>query len=70
MVDEDKYPVRLGSPAGDGVAERREFGFRLLVVSDLAPDYDAGPIAVDREGFESVLELSLIHISEPTRPSP
>ena len=56
MVDEDKYPVRLGSPAGEGVAERREFGFRLLGVSDLAPDYDAGPIAVDREGFESVLE--------------
>jgi type VI secretion system protein ImpC len=62
VVDEDKYPVRLGSPASDGVAERRDLGFRLLVVSDLAPDFDGGPIAVDREGFESVLERLAPHL--------
>ncbi len=56
MVGRDGNSVRLGSPADDGVAERRELKFRLLVISDLAPDYDGGPLAMDRDSFEPVLE--------------
>ena len=36
--------------------------------SELARAYIAGADATERESFEKALELSLIHISEPTRP--
>ena len=56
MAGGDGNSVRLGSPADQGATEQRRLTLRLLAIADLAPDYDGGPLPVDKESFASVLE--------------
>jgi type VI secretion system protein ImpC len=36
--------------------EKRVMTFRIMAIADLAPGYDGGPMSVDRDSFESVLD--------------
>jgi len=56
MTAGDGSPVRLGSPSNDKATEKREMTFRIMAVADLAPGYDGGPVSVDRDSLESVLD--------------
>ena len=56
MTNGDGSPVRLGSPSNDKVTEKREMTFRVMVVADLAPGFEGGPVSVDRDSIESVLD--------------
>ena len=62
MFSDDGSSVRLGSVVAEGATERHEVTLRLLVIADLAPEYDGGPLSVDRESFDSVLERLAPHV--------
>ena len=61
----DQATVFSDSPA-DQARAFREAGFTHLHVVDLNGAFEGK--AVNRDAVEAILKLSLIHISEPTRP--
>jgi len=63
MTGGEESPVRLGSPSDDGATKKREMTFRIMAVADLAPGYDGGPVSVDRDSLESVLDRLGPHIA-------
>ena len=62
----------LGSLLGQVIAEQA--GEEILDIGErvrkLTIDIRKNPSATRQKGLRAILELSLIHISEPTRPSP